>query len=302
MAAEEEPILTITAYQWISVFVALLVVPSTRMTPFIFNHIGVAGICVFGNSCTAGGTGLLLLIGNMPASEAAFGAFVFVLYAGFPFTVFSQLTTGLMLDVIAPTYKIGYVQGLNNSSMNLGMAISPWVFWLLADAIGTNVAITIGIGFSILAALANAPLMWHEQLNKQMPTPHMPKRRLKGEKEDLIWQILDGEYVDPELMFKINQDRSVSGKPSLVPRVKTYDEDKMHLEELTKEASATFKFRIELYDPVLAGLESAREDPDNCEFTKSELVSMLNATKNIDKEIVHQAQEILDCGWDNTWN
>jgi hypothetical protein len=135
--------------------------------------------------------------------------------------------------------------------------------------------------------------MWHKQLNKQMPTPHMAKRRLKGEDEDLIRQILDGEYVDPELMFKINQDRSVSGKPSLVPRVKTYDEDKMHLEELTKEASATFKFRIELYDPVLAGLESAREDPDNCEFIKSELVSMLNATKNMDKEIVHQAQRDL---------
>ncbi len=68
VAAEEEPILTITAYQWISVFVALLVVPSTRMTPFVFNRIGVAGICVYGNSCTAGVTGLLLLIGNMPAS------------------------------------------------------------------------------------------------------------------------------------------------------------------------------------------------------------------------------------------
>jgi hypothetical protein len=38
------------------------------MTPFVFNRIGVAGICVYGNSCTAGVTGLLLLIGNMPAS------------------------------------------------------------------------------------------------------------------------------------------------------------------------------------------------------------------------------------------
>lgn len=40
--------------------------------------------------------------------------------AGFPFTVLSQLTTGPMLDVIAPKDKIGYVQGLNNSSMNFG--------------------------------------------------------------------------------------------------------------------------------------------------------------------------------------
>lgn len=42
---------------------------------------------------------------------------------GFPFTVLSQLTTGPMLDSIAPEDKIGYVQGLNNASMNFGMAI-----------------------------------------------------------------------------------------------------------------------------------------------------------------------------------
>ena len=44
---------------------------------------------------------------------------------GFPFTVFSQLTTGPMLDVIAPEDKIGFVQGLNNSTMNFGMALAP---------------------------------------------------------------------------------------------------------------------------------------------------------------------------------
>ena len=41
-----------------------------------------------------------------PATSAMFGLFVFVMYAGFPFTVFSQLTTGPMLDVIAPIDKV----------------------------------------------------------------------------------------------------------------------------------------------------------------------------------------------------
>lgn len=39
---------------------------------------------------------------------------------GFPFTVLSQLTTGPMLDAIAPEDQIGFIQGLNNSSMNFG--------------------------------------------------------------------------------------------------------------------------------------------------------------------------------------
>lgn len=107
----EEPIMTITGYQWLSVCVALLVIPSTQMTPKIFRMIGVAGACVFGNLATAIVTGLLLMIGNLPATQLAFAFFVIVMYGGFPFTVFSQLTTGPMLDVIAPEDKIGFVQG-----------------------------------------------------------------------------------------------------------------------------------------------------------------------------------------------
>ena len=141
------------------------------MTPHVFNRIGVAGTCVFGNLCTAVVTGLLLMIGNLPSTELAFGMFVFVMYAGFPFTVFSQLTTGPMLDAIAPEDKLGYVQGLNNSSMNFGMALAPWAFGILADLAGTNVAIGTGIAFSIAAAMANSPLMWHPIMGKQKPKP-----------------------------------------------------------------------------------------------------------------------------------
>lgn len=82
VARDETPIMSITAYQWLSVCVALLVIPSTQMTPWCFNKIGVAGTCVFGNMCTAVVTGLLLMIGNLPSTELAFGFFVAVMYGG----------------------------------------------------------------------------------------------------------------------------------------------------------------------------------------------------------------------------
>lgn len=60
----EDPIMSITGYQWISVMVAAMVVPSTMMTPYAFRKFGVAGTCVMGNMITALVTLALLLIGN----------------------------------------------------------------------------------------------------------------------------------------------------------------------------------------------------------------------------------------------
>ena len=60
----EQPIMTITGYQWLSVMVAAMVVPSSRMTPYTFRKLGVAGTCVTGNAMTAVVTVALLLIGN----------------------------------------------------------------------------------------------------------------------------------------------------------------------------------------------------------------------------------------------
>lgn len=52
------------------------------MTPYAFKKLGVAGTCVFGNLCTALLTGLLLIIGNLPATELGFAWFVIVMYGG----------------------------------------------------------------------------------------------------------------------------------------------------------------------------------------------------------------------------
>ena len=122
-----DPIMEITGYQWLTVMVALMVIPSTLICPSLFAKIGVAASCVFGNACTAVVTFILLLLGNGVATNTKFAFFVFFLYAGFPLTVISQLTTGPMLDIIAPIEKRGYVQGLNSTVMNFGLAVSPWV-------------------------------------------------------------------------------------------------------------------------------------------------------------------------------
>jgi hypothetical protein len=62
--AGEDPIMTYTGYQWLSVMVAGMVVPATMMTPWVFRKLGVAGTCVFGNLFTALLTFGLLMIGN----------------------------------------------------------------------------------------------------------------------------------------------------------------------------------------------------------------------------------------------
>ncbi|KAL7537544.1 hypothetical protein ACHAXR_007899 [Thalassiosira sp. AJA248-18] len=289
VAKGEEPIMSISAYQWLSVCVALLVIPSTQMTPFCFNKIGIAGTCVFGNACTAVLTGLLLMIGVLPSTNLAFGMFVFVMYAGFPFTVFSQLTTGPMLDAIAPEDKIGYVQGLNNSSMNFGMALAPWVFGLLADAAGTIPAICTGIAFSIAAAAANSPLMWHPLMGKPKPKPPLAQRKLPEEDDELFRKILDGDVVDPELAFQINQERGLRGKPSVVPRVKPYEEEKDRLDEIARGAGGAFKFRMEVYDRVLAGLAKEEDDPENLVFNKEELVNVINTLRGDDQSLIGKA-------------
>ena len=268
------------------------------MTPWFFDKLGVAGTCVFGNSCTAVVTGLLLMIGAaFPATPLSFGFFVAVMYGGFPFTVFSQLTTGPMLDAIAPEDKIGFVQGLNNSSMNFGMALAPWLFGLLADATSTNAAIITGICFSILAAIANAPLMLHPMMGKQEPKPPVQKRVLKGEDEEVVQKMLNGSFVDPELQLQVAKLRAMNGLPSIVPRVRSYAEDKENnLDKLKAEASETFKFRRDLADRILVGLASGKRDPDNLDFSKEEFALILNTVQrgnNQDQEVINTAANDL---------
>jgi len=263
--AGEEPIMSVLGYQWLSVMVAGMVVPSTMMTPYVFRKLGVAGTCVMGNLLTALITFMLLMIGNGPATNAAFGGFVFVMYAGFPFTVFSQLTTGPMLDVIAPEDKIGYVQGLNNAAMNFGMAFAPWLFGLLADGTTTTIAISVGIGVSCLAAMINFPLTCDARFGRtQEPVP-ASKRILEGEDEEFVQKALDGEFVDPETLFLTNLHRAETGKSVIVPKVIPYEEDK-DMEGLFSRAGEVYKQKMKVHDQLLSALNDPNSGRDKNEF------------------------------------
>ena len=46
--AGEDPIMPQVAYKWISVLVALMVVPGTLLSPPVYNNIGLAGGCILG--------------------------------------------------------------------------------------------------------------------------------------------------------------------------------------------------------------------------------------------------------------
>jgi hypothetical protein len=206
------------------------------------------------------------------ATTAMFGIFVFVMYAGFPFTVFSQLTTGPMLDVIAPIDKIGYVQGLNNAAMNFGMALAPWLFGLLADGTSTTLAISIAIGISCLAAAINAPLTCDSRFGRSKELPPQAKRALSGEDEDFVEKALDGSMVDQETLMKLNLERIKNGKNVIVPRVRPYAEEKESgMQHLYDHAVEVFETKMELGDRILAALD----DP-NKERTSEEFCALLN--------------------------
>ncbi|KAL3925136.1 MAG: hypothetical protein SGILL_000608 [Bacillariaceae sp.] len=282
-----EPIMSITGYQWLSVMVAALVVPSTFVTPFMFRKVGIAGTCVFGNFFTGLLTLALLLIATLPpATTASFAGFVFVMYAGFPVTVWSQLTTGPMLDIIAPTDMIGYVQGLNNSAMNFGMALAPWLFGLLADATTTDTAIWTGIGISWLAAAINTPLMWHKSFGREQKPPPPDKRPLPGEDKEAVTQALDGKLSDATLWL-MNMKRLQKKEPMIIPRVSTYEEDRNNLSALLDLAGETFQNRKDLNQRVLL----AMDDPENAQHL-DEYVAMLNAAHyNGDPESIKTAKD-----------
>lgn len=287
--ANEDPIMSVTGYQWLSVCVALMVIPGTMITPWVFSKIGPSGGCVVGNVCTGILTIILLVIGNAPATTLGFAFFVAVMYLGFPLTVISQLSTGPMLDIIAPEDKIGYCQGMNNTVMNLGMAVAPWVFGILADQLGTNPAIWIGIGVSFLAGLINAPLMCVEGLGPEVEKEPLSKRATHLVDAEVVEQIVKGEYVDPEIIAKINRERIKSGLPTLTPKVTSYKEDKKKIDEIRSQALRTFEFRKEADTEILALLanhENREEElPDLCEKINLALQTDSDTTNEAYQEI-----------------
>merc|ERR1711871_134709 len=107
-----------------------------------FKKYGYAGSCVFGNLITAVATAALLYIAkpalgdnkNVSGAYTLFVVFAVFLYVSYPITVISQLSTGPMLEAIAPVSKRGYVQGLSSAAMEIGGALSTPVLGYIGDS------------------------------------------------------------------------------------------------------------------------------------------------------------------------
>jgi MFS family permease len=168
----ESPPLPLNGYQWLTILVPLLVIPSAIIGPILFRKIGLASTCVMGNVLTGLLTIVLLFVANIetPTSWTCVWFFV-ALYVGFPFTVLSMISASPMLDRIAPIDKRGFVQGVYSFTLNITSAISIWLLGLLADMTSTNTMVWTGIGISFGAAMINTPLIFIRRLRPVRPSP-----------------------------------------------------------------------------------------------------------------------------------
>jgi hypothetical protein len=262
VAVGEEPVLSLIGYKWMSVLVALVVIPSTAFTPHVFNKIGAAGGCVFGNLMTAVLTVSLLFIGSGKPNKAHLIGFAIMMYVGYPFTVVSQLSTGPMLDRIAPMDKRGYVQGLNSVVMNIGTAVAPWVLGLIADTAGTNIAVWTGFGVSILAAIINMPLMFVKGMGPPPKKLDKAQRVMIWEDREVVEKLLQGEYVPGAVRDKVNDARRQQGLPFLIPNPGTYKDDKTRLAELHALAKEEFYYESNRNYAILSEIAKQQGSPD----------------------------------------
>lgn len=279
------PILSLTGYKWLSVLLAFTVLPTTVATPNIFAKFGVGTACVFGNLLTAILTIALLLVVDLgPATRGMFALFVIILYSGFPLTVISQLTTGPMLDRITPPEKRGAIQGVNSTVNNLAGALAPWLLGILADQTTDVIAVWVTIGVSFLAAVGNAPLMFHKALG---PT------RKKKETEALIEydeetekRLRRGSWIPPALLHQLNDERIKNGQPLLVQHFGTYEKDKPKLGMLRKYARDSYEAFSKSNYEHLAHIATHREDI-------KEITDMLAKSTQADQDEVDQVYDEL---------
>mmetsp|Transcript_7928 Transcript_7928/g.12222 ORF Transcript_7928/g.12222 Transcript_7928/m.12222 type:complete len:466 (+) Transcript_7928:932-2329(+) len=275
----QKPIMSASEFKWIQVMVVLMVIPGAALSQPLFDRIGIPGGCVFGNMVTAVGILACMLIANIePPTTGTLIGFVVFLYAIFPFTVLSQLSTGPMLDRLSPVERRGFAQGLNITVMNFANAVAPWLFGTFADAAGINTTLWTAIGISILAALVNLPLSFIPELKKK---EHVDYQQALGlEDHELVDRALSGEWVPAKFLQDINESRLRQGLPLLVPPCHEYDEDKDRLEEIKKHAKEDFAhlrerayiYLNELHEPETRELiikNSKKSVPHRGEIDKS---------------------------------
>jgi predicted MFS family arabinose efflux permease len=159
-------------YKWIYTLLGFAAVPAALASSTLYRKIGPAMSCVLANLVTGGVTVALLYIATIPpASSSTFAVFVTILYAGFPITVVSQLTTGPMLDRIVPDHLRGLVQGLNITTLNFSFAVAPFLIGTMVDNRGIEVSLLLSVGISVAAALINTPLIFRKVMQAHQDEP-----------------------------------------------------------------------------------------------------------------------------------
>merc|ERR1711998_346798 len=98
----QTPLLDDNGFKWITTMIMIAIIPGIGLMNPFFKNFGVAGSCIWGNFFTAIACLALFLIAKQETSSLSLAVFITVNYIATPFTVISQLTTGPMLDVIAP--------------------------------------------------------------------------------------------------------------------------------------------------------------------------------------------------------
>ena len=250
----ESPIMSDVAFKWISVLVALMVIPGAGLTDPIFAKIGPAGGCVFGNLITAVGIVACFLICEIdPPTTGTLAGYVTFMYLIFPLTVVSQLSTGPMLDRLAPVNRRGLIQGINITVMNVSNAVAPWALGTMADSAGIIPTLWLAVGISVAAAAVNLPLCFTKELRVKKKVNY--QKALELEDHELVERALRGEYVPAQFLFDLNEARMNKGEGFLVSPCSEYKEDKDRLDELKENAVADFAFFRARTSQFLADLD-----------------------------------------------
>lgn len=241
----QTPHLSDSGFKWITTMVMIAIIPGVVMMGPFFKKFGVVGSCIWGNFFTAIQTVGLLFIASEKATSSSLVWFVVVLYVGYPFTVISQLTTGPMLDAIAPESQKGYVQGVNNAVMTFVSAVSPWLLGMVGDATSSKFVIYVCVAFSVLAMFGNAPLSRYPQLqNPVNPNAevHDDHEEDMVSDEELVKRAEAGQWVPARELDRINEARMASGEQFLRIPYGSYAKEAKHLGKLRKRAGSDFEF------------------------------------------------------------
>ncbi|EJK69259.1 hypothetical protein THAOC_09493, partial [Thalassiosira oceanica] len=230
IAAGKPIIMSEIAYKWISVLVALMVVPGTIVSPRVFNRLGLAGGCL--------STGPMLEATSPPDKRGfSQGCNITVMNFG---AALSPFVLGVISDNLGGSLTCWPKEAFLSSLMK-NVSI---VFILPPDRrdIGTPVAIWICVAISFLSAFANVPLMWVDGCNVPKKPVPMERRPLLGEDEEVVQKILKGEWVDTEILDQVNEERFLKGRPYLFVRPRPYEDEKHELDLLRKRTKSDFLY------------------------------------------------------------